>query len=198
MLHPFIPFITEEIYQNLPNTEKSITISSWPKVCDKYNDYNAVEAIDDMIEIITAIRNERAKANKAPSKPIDIKIYSKDENTKQMIKSTTNYLNKFTNPKNLEFLDNDLDAKDYSVTVLSMAKIYIPTSDLIDREEVIKKLLASKAKLEAELQRSEKMLSNESFISKAPKAKIDAEKAKQAEYKSQYDEILKSLKELGE
>ena len=198
MLHPFIPFITEEIYQNLPNTEKSITISSWPKVCDKYNDSNAVEAIDDMIEIITAIRNERAKANKAPSKPIDIKIYSKDENTKQMIKSTTNYLNKFTNPKNLEFLDNDLDAKDYSVTVLSMAKIYIPTSDLIDREEVIKKLLASKAKLEAELQRSEKMLSNESFISKAPKAKIDAEKAKQAEYKSQYDEILKSLKELGE
>ena len=198
MLHPFIPFITEEIYQNLPNTEKSITISSWPKVCDKYNDSNAVEAIDDMIEIITAIRNERAKANKAPSKPIDIKIYSKDENTKQMIKSTTNYLNKFTNPKNLEFLDNDLDAKDYSVTVLSMAKIYIPTSDLIDREEVIKKLLASKAKLEAELQRSEKMLSNESFISKAPKAKIDAERAKQAEYKSQYDEILKSLKELGE
>ena len=197
MLHPFIPFITEEIYQNLPGSEKSITISSWPKVDKKFNDAKAVEAIDDMIEIITAIRNERAKANKAPSKPIDIKIYSKDESTKLMIESTTNYLNKFTNPKNLEFLDKDLDAKDYSVTVLSMAKIYIPTSDLVDKEEVIKKLLASKAKLEGELERSKKMLSNESFISKAPQAKIDAEKAKQAEYKAQYDEVLKSLKELG-
>jgi valyl-tRNA synthetase len=86
MLHPFIPFITEEIYQNLPNTEKSITISNWPKVDKKFNDAKAVEAIDDMIEIITAIRNERAKANKAPSKPIDIKIYSKVDDVLAVIR----------------------------------------------------------------------------------------------------------------
>ena len=149
LLHPFIPFITEEIYQVLPHTEESIS------------------------------------------------IYAKDSSVKNIISNTVNYLTKFTNPKNLVFLDNDIEAKDYSVTVLSMAKIYIPTSDLVDKEEVIKKLLASKAKLEGELERSKKMLSNESFISKAPQAKIDAEKAKQAEYKAQYDEVLKSLKELG-
>ena len=197
LLHPFIPFITEEIYQALPHAEKSITISEWPKVNKDFDDEMAIESISDLIEIITAIRNERAKANKAPSKPIDIKIYAKDKEVKDIIKSTTNYLIKFTNPKNLEFLDEDIAAKDYSVTVLAMAKIYIPTSDLVDKEEVLKKLMTSKQKLEAELERSKKMLSNESFISKAPEAKINAEKAKYEEYKAQYEEILKSIKELG-
>ncbi len=197
LLHPFIPFITEEIYQALPHTEKSITISSWPKANKEFDDEEAIEAISDLIEIITAIRNERAKANKAPSKPIDIKIFAKDNDVKNIIKNTTNYLIKFTNPKNLEFLEADIPAKDYSVTVLTMAKIYIPTSDLVDKEEVLKKLMASKQKLEAELDRSKKMLSNESFISKAPEAKINAEKAKYEEYKNQYEEILKSIKELG-
>ena len=197
LLHPFIPFITEEIYQALPHAEKSITISEWPKVNKDFDDDMAIESISDLIEIITAIRNERAKANKAPSKPIDIKIYAKNIDVKNIIKSTTNYLIKFTNPKNLEFLDEDIAAKDYSVTVLAMAKIYIPTSDLVDKEEVLKKLMTSKQKLEAELERSKKMLSNESFISKAPEAKINAEKAKYEEYKAQYEEILKSIKELG-
>ena len=197
MLHPFIPFITEEIYQALPNPDKSISISAWPKVNEKFNDRKAKEAISDMIEIITAIRNERAKANKAPSKPIDISIYAKDLETKNMISTTINYLTKFTNPKNLVFLDKDIDAKDYSITVLSMAKIYIPTSDLVDKDEVIKKLLATKAKLESEIKRSENMLSNQSFISKAPAAKINAEKAKYVEYKEQYAEVLKSLEDIN-
>ena len=197
MLHPFIPFITEEIYQALPNPDKSISISAWPKVNEKFNDSKAKEAISDMIEIITAIRNERAKANKAPSKPIDISIYAKDSSVKNIISNTVNYLTKFTNPKNLVFLDNDIEAKDYSITVLSMAKIYIPTSDLVDKEEVIKKLLATKAKLESEIKRSENMLSNQSFISKAPEAKINAEKAKYAEYKEQYAEVLKSLEDIN-
>ena len=78
-----------------------------------------------------------------------------------------------------------------------MCKIFIPTEDLDNKEEAIKKLLEKKAKLEAELSRSEKMLSNESFISKAPKAKIDAEMQKQKEYKEQYQEVLKSLQDLG-
>ena len=78
-----------------------------------------------------------------------------------------------------------------------MCKIFIPTEDLVNKEEAMKKLLEKKAKLESELSRSEKMLSNESFISKAPKAKIDAEKQKQKEYQEQYQEVLKSLQDLG-
>ena len=196
MLHPFIPFITEEIYQALPHDDDSICISAWPKANSEYDNELALESLDDMITIITAVRNERAKANKAPKEAITISILAKDSKTKDMILSTENYLKKFTNPKELIFLNEAVDAKGMVVVVLPMATLYIPSSDLVDMEEVIKKLEANKAKLEAELQRSIKMLSNESFISKAPQAKIDAEKAKQAEYQAQYDEVIKTLKEL--
>ena len=196
LLHPFIPFITEEIYQALPHEEKSITISSWPKVLPQFNDDNVIESFEDMKEIITSIRNERAKANKSPKEPLCISILAKDFKTKEMIEATTNYLTKFTNPKKLEFLDKALEPKGNVVVVLSMATIYIPSSDLVDQNEVIKKLNDKKAKLEAELLRSKKMLSNEAFISKAPKAKIDAELQKQKEYQNQYDEVCNALKEL--
>ncbi len=196
MLHPFVPFITEEIYQALPHEEASICISSWPTVNKEFDDEKAIEALDDMITIITSIRNERAKANKAPKEPITISILAKDLDTKAMISSTVNYLEKFTNPKDLIFLDSQIEPKGNVVVVLPMATIYIPSSDLVDQAEVIAKLEASKKKLEGELERSKKMLSNESFISKAPQAKIDAEKAKQAEYQAQYDEVCKALADI--
>ena len=158
LLHPFIPFITEEIYQALPHEEKSITISSWPKVLPQFNDDNVIESFEDMKEIITSIRNERAKANKSPKEPLCISILAKDFKTKEMIEATTNYLTKFTNPKKLEFLDKALEPKGNVVVVLSMATIYIPSSDLVDQNEVIKKLNDKKAKLEAELLRSKQML----------------------------------------
>ena len=79
MLHPFCPFITEELYQALPHAEESISISEWPKVNEAFDDEQASLAFDDLCEVITSIRNERAKANKAPSKPIDITISCKDE-----------------------------------------------------------------------------------------------------------------------
>jgi len=197
MLHPFIPFITEEIYQVLPHTEKSITISAWPKVNKKYDNPFALTAISDVCEIITAVRNERAKANKAPKDPISITIYAKDNETLDVLNKCENYLTKFTNPKNLVFTGNEISAKGNVVVVLSMANLYIPEDDLVDKEEVIKKLNQTKAKLLAELERSEKMLNNPSFVNKAPEAKVNAEKAKQAEYKAQYEDVLKALKELG-
>ena len=198
MLHPFVPFITEEIYQALPHNEESITISSWPSVDERFNNEDAIESIDDMIEIITAIRNERNKASKGLSKPIDISIYSEKEYVIKMIESTKDYLTKFTNPRNLVFLTSDIDPKDYVTVVLPMAKVYVPTKDLVDKDEVIKKLNDDKKRLENELLRSKNMLSNEKFLSKAPKEKIDAEKAKQAEYQAQYEEVLKTLKEYND
>ena len=196
LLHPFIPFITEEIYQALPHEEKSICVSKWPTVHPEYEDALAIESLEDMISIITAVRNERAKANKAPKEPITIQILAKDEATKNMIHSTTSYLNKFTNPKELVFLAKPLDPKGMVVVVLPMATLYIPSNELVDMVEVFKKLEANKAKLEGELLRSKKMLANQAFIAKAPQAKIDAEIAKQKEYQAQYDEVCKALEAL--
>ena len=196
LLHPFIPFITEEIYQTLPHESESITIASWPTVKEEYNDVNALNSINDLIEIITSVRNERAKANKAPKEPIDITILAKDENTKSMIEATTPYLVKFTNPKNLEIITETKEFGDSVMVVLPMATLFIPTSDLVDMELAIKQLQDKKSKLEQELARSNKMLSNESFVSKAPAAKIEAERAKQANYQAQYDEVCEALAKL--
>ena len=196
MLHPFIPFITEEIYQVLPHTEASITISSWPKANPLYDDKNALTSLDYVKEIITAVRNERSKANKAPSQPIDITIYAKDKNTLDILNGCQSYLIKFTNPKNLKYITDDINPKGYVVVVLKMANIYIPEDDLVNKEEVIKKLNEKKIKLENELKRSNNMLNNQSFISKAPKEKIEQEMNKQKEYQSQYDDVIKALKEL--
>lgn len=193
MLHPFAPFITEEIYQALPHDKESITIAKWPQVNKDFDDPISVESITDMIEIITAIRNERSKANKAPKDPININILAKDERTKQMILDTVVYLKKFTNPKELIFLDKPLDPKNMVVVVLANATIYIPSNDLVDMQEAIKKLQDKKQKLANELLRSEKMLSNQSFISKAPQSKIDAEMTKKRQYQEQYDEVCKTL-----
>ena len=196
LLHPFIPFITEEIYQNLPKEEKSITISSWPTINEDYQFINEIESISSMIEIITAVRNERAKANKSPKEAIDITIYAKDIKTLEMINKTNNYLTKFINPKELKFVNTPLESKGYVIVVLKNATLYIPTSDLVDKDEVIKKLEANLLKLEKELERSEKMLSNEAFLAKAPKEKIELERKKQQENIHQFEEVKKALAEL--
>ncbi len=196
MLHPFCPFITEELYQALPHDEESITIAAWPMVNPDYEFNDAKEAFDDVVEIITSVRNERAKANKAPSKPINIYISCKNEDTLNKLKLTKSYLEKFINPKEFVLTLDEIKAEGMVVVVLSCCNLYIPTTDLVDLEEARAKLLNSKKKLEAELSRSKAMLSNENFISKAPQAKIDAEKVKLADYEAQYEEVCQALQQL--
>lgn len=196
MLHPFCPFITEELYQALPHEEASIMIAPWPKENKKFNFKAAKEAFDDLVEIITSIRNERAKANKAPSKPINIYISCKDKDTLDKLEATRSYLTRFTNPKELVLTLDEIKADRMVVVVLSCANLYIPTTDLVDIEAAKAKLLASKKRLEEELKRSKTMLANPNFISKAPQAKIDAEKEKLKDYEAQYEEVCGALSQL--
>ena len=196
MLHPFCPFITEELYQALPHEEKSIMIADWPKINPECAFADAKEAIDDLAEIIVAIRNERSKANKAPSKPIRIYIACKDKDTYEKLESTRSYLIRFTNPTELSISLEDHKAEGMVVVVLSCANLYIPTEDLVDVQEAKQKLMASKERLEAELKRSKAMLSNPNFIAKAPEAKIKAEQEKLKDYEAQYEEVCAAIAQL--
>lgn len=196
LLHPFCPFITEELYQALPHMEESIMVSHWPKEISAYNFKDAVLAFDDLTEIITSIRNERSKANKAPSKPIDITISCKDQDTLDKLESVRDYLIRFTNPKNLAISLEDPKVEGMVVVVLSCATLYIPSTDLVDMAEAKAKLLASKERLEKELNRSKTMLSNPSFLSKAPASKIEAEQAKLKDYEAQYEEVCAAIAQL--
>ncbi len=194
MLHPVAPFITEEIYQDLPHTEESITISKWPTVCEAFDFENDEAGINNVIEVIKAVRNERAKANKAPKEPIGITLFVKNNLTKLSFEEARPYFDRFLNPKELIITENDIDSKGQVVVVLNDSTIYIPQNDLIDIEKVILDLTKEKERLENELARSNKMLSNPNFVAKAPKEKLDSEKAKLAQYEAQYKEVLEHLK----
>lgn len=196
LLHPFCPFITEELYQALPHQHESITVSNWPTVKEEYQFSEAKLAIDDLIELITAVRNERAKANRAPSIPISITITCKDQESLDMLTAAVPYIKRFTNPKELKFQLGSPAIENHVVVVLSCATLSIPTSDLVDQKEAMAKLILRKEKLASELERSKKMLSNPGFIGKAPEAKIAAEKAKLADYEAQYQEVCEALEQL--
>jgi valyl-tRNA synthetase len=196
MLHPVAPFITEEIYQDLPHKEESITISSWPTVNEAFNFEMEEEGFNHALEVITAVRNERAKAQKAPKEAITITLFAKNETTYKVFNLANNYFNRFLNPKNLTVTNEALDAKGNVVVVLNDSTIYIPQGDLIDKAKVLEDLNKEKARLECELARSNKMLSNPNFVAKAPEAKLAQEKAKLAQYEAQYQEVLNHIKDM--
>ena len=193
MLHPIVPFITEEIYQSLPHKEESITISSWPTVEEAFNDEEAINSLNIVMEIISAVRNERAKASKAPSAKINIRLEAKSQEVCDILNSAKPYLLKFTNPNELVITIDKANLENQVVVVLNDLTIYIPTNDLVDIEEVIKKLEGELRKLEGELLRSNNMLNNPNFVNKAPEAKIQAERDKKAMYEEKYNEVKAHL-----
>lgn len=193
MLHPIVPFITEEIYQSLPHKEESITISSWPTVEEAFNDEEAINSLNIVMEIISAVRNERAKASKAPSAKINIRLEAKSQEVCDILNSAKPYLLKFTNPNELVITIDKANLENQVVVVLNDLTIYIPTNDLVDIEEVIKKLEGELKKLEGELLRSNNMLNNPNFVNKAPEAKIQAERDKKAMYEEKYNEVKAHL-----
>lgn len=193
MLHPIVPFITEEIYQTLPHKEESITISSWPTVEEAFNDEEAINSLNIVMEIISAVRNERAKASKAPSAKINIRLEAKSQEVCDILNSAKPYLLKFTNPNELVITTDKANLENQVVVVLNDLTIYIPTNDLVDIEEVIKKLEGELKKLEGEFLRSNNMLNNPNFVNKAPEAKIQAERDKKAMYEEKYNEVKAHL-----
>ena len=187
LLHPIMPFVTEEIYQMLPHREEAIIIASWPKPMGIVNND---KTMDITIDIIQAVRTMRHNANKGMSVALDIDVVGPKELLNQ-----TKYFNKFINPKRLAILD-EAPSYEASTSVLANATVYIPMEELIDVKEEIKKLEASLEKLNKELERSRTMLSNPNFINKAPASKIENEKAKMQEYETQYQNVLKELNKL--
>ena len=195
LLHPFMPFVTEEIYQSIPHIEESIMISSWPKKNDNLDNLVDLNDINDAILIITSIRNIRANANKPLSKPIKIIIKTTMESN-IVIEHTKDYICRFTNPSTFTY-GTSVDINFEAVTViLNNLSIFIPSSELIDIKEEKARLKLELAKLEKELARSRGMMNNANFLNKAPKEKILEEKKKLDEYEKKYNGVKERLNEL--
>lgn len=193
LLHPYMPFFTEEIYQLF--NEESIVISSWPVVNQDYIFENS-EDIEVILDIITCIRNIRAEKNVPNSKKIDLEIITRNKKVYDTIQHNIFYLNRFINYDNLTISQEELPTENKLITVLEQVTLAIPLSNLVDLEEEKKKLQARLQELENEILRCDRMLNNPNFLAKAPQHKIEEEQSKRANYVAQLAEVKRLLENM--
>lgn len=184
LLHPIMPFMTEEIFMKLYHNDESIMISKWPKNDEKYNFINEENAIEELKEIIIGIRNLRTTQNIHPSKKSQL-IFVTNKLT-EMIRDSKTMIEKLGFANSIEIKANKDNLPDNTTSLMSAnMEVIIPLGDLIDKQAEKTRLEEEIKKLEQEVLRCEKMLSNPGFTSKAPATKIEEEKSKLAKYQEQ-------------
>ncbi|HAK58203.1 MAG TPA: valine--tRNA ligase, partial [Lachnospiraceae bacterium] len=198
LLHPYMPFITEEIYQTVLGSEDiSIMVSDWP-LYTKLREFGKEEAAVERIkEAVSGIRNLRGEMNVAPSRKASVYVVSQDEAVRKNFEDNKVFFATLGYADSVTILPDKTGIDDDAVSVvIDGGTIYIPFAELVDVEKELERLHKEEARLEAELKRSEKMLSNPNFVNKAPKAKLDEEKAKQEKYLGMMEQVKERLKSL--
>ncbi|WP_048600491.1 valine--tRNA ligase [Rubeoparvulum massiliense] len=196
LLHPMMPFITEEIWQHLPHEGESITVASWPEQRPEFNDPQAKEEMEVIMSIIRAVRNIRAEVNVPMSKEIQLWIQPQDEHFAKDIELNHDYLVRFCNPEELK-IDIALQRPDKAMSaVVTGADIYLPLAGLIDIEQEITRLEKELADLNQEVARAEKKLSNPQFVERAPEQVVAQEREKANDYRIKREKVKGRIKEL--
>lgn len=196
LLHPYMPFITEEIFCNLSD-EESIMISKWPEYKEEWNFAKEEKAVETIKEAVRGIRNSRTGMNVPPSRKAKVFVVSDDEQVRDIFEkgkvffTTLAYASEVVIQSDKSGIDEDAVA-----VLIPNATVYMPFSDLVDIDKEIERLKNEEKKLEGELKRVNGMLSNEKFISKAPEAKINEEKEKLSKYTTMMEQVKERLKTL--
>ena len=192
MLHPIMPFVTEEIYTKLYNNDESIMISEWPKYKEKLNFAKEEDEIEMIKSIIGEIRNIRNNMNVHPSRKS--KLICVTEKYDKLIEESKEFLKKlgFANEIIIQKDKKDIPENSFSIIQKNL-EIYIPFEDLVDIEAEKERLEKEKERLEKEVLRGEKMLSNPGFINKAPESKVKEEKEKLSKYKEMLENTIERL-----
>lgn len=196
LLHPAMPYITEEIYTHLDGEYKSITISKWPEYDEALHNEEAEANMSYVIEAIKSLRNVRLEMNVPPSKKAKVMIYAVEG--RKAFEEGTVYFEKLASASEVQFLNSKEEAPEKAVSAVTRgAELYMPLLDLIDLDKELERLNKEKEKLQSEIDRVEKKLSNERFVSKAPEKVVNEERAKGEKYKEMYkavEERINSLK----
>lgn len=195
LLHPIMPFFTEEIFEKLPNTSGSIVVAEYPKVRPEFNDDKASEGVAMLIELITAVRNIRAEVNTPLSKAVPMLIKSEHAD---FLNAVSPYISRFTNPSELT-IAKDLAVPEQAMSaVITGAELYLPLAGLINIEEEIARLEKELAKWQKELDLVNKKLGNERFVANAKAEVVQKEKDKLADYQEKFDTVKARIAELKE
>ncbi len=196
LLHPYIPFITEEIYSNIPNVKGSIMVSEYPRFNSKLSSGKGIEHTEYAMQIIKSIRQIRVETGCAPSKKVDLFVVSEK---KVSIEKMSIYIQKLANVGKINFISSkdELDMKVVS-QVIDKTEIYIPLGELVDFSKEIIRLEGELNKVESEIQRASGKLSNQGFIAKAPKSLVDSEREKLDKFIEMRTKLIKSIKDLQE
>ena len=197
LLHPFMPFITEEIYCTLLPEEESIMISDWPVYKDEWNSPEAELAIGSFQEVVRGIRNTRTSMNVPQNRKTHLIIVGKDVAICQMYENSKKSFANLAFAKEIHVQQDKTGIGEDAVSVVvSNAVVYMPLEDLVDKEKELERLTKEQERLTKEIARCEGMLNNPNFVNKAPAAKVDAEKEKLAKYKEMKDKVETQLEQL--
>ena len=197
LLHPYMPFITEEIYCTLHPEEESIMISSWPVFKEEWNFAKEEEAVEIIKEAVRSIRNVRTGMNVPPSKKAKVFVTAEDEKIRKIFEEGEVFFAPLAHASQVTVQKDKTGIDEDAVSaVTSKAVIYMPFAELVDVEKEIERLKKEEERLTKELARVNSMLGNERFISKAPKTKVDEERAKLERYTSMMEQVKERLAQL--
>ncbi|MEK0398692.1 valine--tRNA ligase [Tetragenococcus halophilus] len=196
LLHPIMPFVTEEIWEKIPHNGTSLVIASYPEVHPKFNDKDAAQGMNVLMELIRSVRNIRAEVNTPISKPITLLIQTSDQAIETFLKENKNYIERFCNPEKL-VIDSELEAPELAMTaVLTGANIYLPLAGLINIDEELNRLEKELEKWNQEVARVKNKLANERFVANAPAEVVQSERDKQKDYLEKQQTVKERIEQL--
>ncbi|MDF2726230.1 MAG: ValS, partial [Paenibacillus sp.] len=196
LIHPFMPFISEEIWQHLPHDGNTILLAEWPAFDRKWEAPEAVAEMNLLMDMIRAVRNIRAEVNVPMSKKIELLVRASDADTLAILKRNEEYVRRFCNTSKLEIDVNLAHPEKAMTAVVTGAELFLPLAGLIDISQELARLDKELATLNGEVERIEKKLANPGFVAKAPAKVIDEEKAKMQDYAEKRDKVVARLAEL--
>lgn len=196
LIHPFMPYISEEIWQHLPHEDETITLAAWPEYTASFEAPEAVREMELLMDVIRSVRNIRAEVNVPMSKKVELLIKPANEEIQLVLSRNEDYIRRFCNTSKLE-IDTALAAPEKAMTgIVSGAELLLPLAGLIDIAQEITRLEKELQHLNSEVERVEKKLSNEGFVAKAPAKVIEEEKAKMQDYADKREKVLARIAEL--
>ncbi len=198
LLHPYMPFVTEEIFTTIQDEEESIMVSKWPEFSDEFSFASDEKSIETIKEAVRAIRNVRTSMNVAPSRKAKVFVVSGDADIRKIFTDGELFFKSLSYASDVEIRAEKGDISDNAVSVvIAGANLYLPFEELVDIDKEIERLTKEKERLQAEIARSNGMLSNEKFVSKAPAVKVAEEKEKLAKYENMLKDVTAHLEKLS-